>query len=73
MAKETFKFEEAIKRLEQIVSSLESGEVALDEALKLFQEGVGLVKACDEKLKKVEEKATKILEGEVEKDFKELD
>jgi len=63
------KFEEAISRLEEIVKALENGQASIDEALKLFQEGIGLVKQCDEKLKDVEAKATKILEGGEEKDF----
>lgn len=62
-------FEEAIARLETIVKALESGKTSIDESLKLFQEGVGLVKECDEKLKDVEQKAAKILENNEEKDF----
>ena len=63
------KFEDAIARLEEIVRALENGQVNIDESLKLFQEGISLVKKCDEKLKDVEAKATKILEGGEEKDF----
>ena len=62
-------FEEAIARLETIVKALESGKTSIDESLKLFQEGVGLVKECDDKLKDVEQKAAKILENNEEKDF----
>ena len=52
------KFEEAMKRLEQIVSSLEKGNLSLDESLKVFEEGVKLSKNClrilDDAEKKVE-------------------
>ena len=38
-------FEENMERLEQIVRAMEKGDVALEESLKLFQEGTGLVQA----------------------------
>ena len=66
---EKVKFEVAIKRLEEIVSCLEKGQVDLDESLNLFQEGVNLIKTCEEKLKEVDEKTAKILEGLEEKEF----
>lgn len=43
-------FEEAITRLEEIVQRLEAGNIALDESLSLFEEGIGLAKYCSEKL-----------------------
>jgi len=64
-----FKFETAMKRLEEIVVALESGKVDLDESLALYEEGIKLVKLCDTKLKDVEAKAVKILENSQEKDF----
>ena len=66
---EKVKFEVAIKRLEEIVSQLEKGQVDLDESLNLFQEGVNLIKTCEENLKEVDEKTAKILEGLEEKEF----
>lgn len=39
-------FEENMQRLEQIVRSMERGDVPLEESLKLFQEGTELVRAC---------------------------
>ncbi len=63
------KFETAIKRLEEIVSTLENGQASLDESLDLFQEGIALVKQCESKLKDVENKTAKILENFQEKDF----
>lgn len=44
-------FEGMMKRLEEIVESLESGSVQLDESLKLYEEGVQLSKMCVDKLK----------------------
>ncbi len=44
--KETIPFEEAMTRLEQIVNALERGDAPLEESLKLFQEGAGLIRHC---------------------------
>ena len=49
-------FEQALARLEQIVRSLESGNVPLEDLIKLFDEGTALVKLCTERLDKAEEK-----------------
>ena len=43
-------FEQSMSRLEQIVRTLERGDVALEDALNLFQEGTGLVRACGQLL-----------------------
>ena len=39
-------FEQSMQRLEQIVRAMERGDVALEESLKLFQEGTELVRSC---------------------------
>lgn len=56
-------FEQAIARLEEIVKILENGDVALNESLSLFEEGIALSKFCEAELKNIEGKAAKILEG----------
>ena len=43
-------FEESMARLEQIVRSMERGDVALEESLKLFREGTDLVRNCQKLL-----------------------
>jgi exodeoxyribonuclease VII small subunit len=43
-------FEQNMQRLEQIVRAMERGDVALEESLKLFQEGTELVRSCNELL-----------------------
>ena len=43
-------FEQSMSRLEQIVRTLERGDVALEDALSLFQEGTGLVRSCGQLL-----------------------
>lgn len=54
------KFEEAFERLEEIVAKLESGEVALEESLDLYTEGMTLVKFCNQKLTVAREKIEKL-------------
>jgi exodeoxyribonuclease VII small subunit len=50
------KFEEALEELEKVVERLESGELSLDDSLAAFEEGVRLVKFCNQKLTEVEKK-----------------
>ncbi len=47
-------FETSVKRLEEITSKLEKENVSLEEALKLYEEGVRLVRICNEKLEDAE-------------------
>lgn len=46
-----FNFEKAIKRIEEINEKLSSGNVSLDESMKLFEEGLQLIQESDKKLK----------------------
>jgi exodeoxyribonuclease VII small subunit len=48
------KFEECLARLEQIVAALESGDLPLEESLKVFEEGVGLARHCGRYLEDAE-------------------
>ncbi|NLG84425.1 MAG: exodeoxyribonuclease VII small subunit [Firmicutes bacterium] len=41
-------FEEALARLEEIVTRLETGDLTLEESMTLFEEGVGLARLCQE-------------------------
>ena len=50
------KFEEALKKLENIVEDLEKGELSLDEALKKYQEGVELSRLCSVRLESAKKK-----------------
>lgn len=47
-------FEMSVKRLEEITSALEKENVSLEEALKLYEEGVRLVRICNERLEDAE-------------------
>jgi exodeoxyribonuclease VII small subunit len=55
-------FEAALKRLEEIVASMESGEVDLDTMIALFEEGQRLVKQCSATLNDVEKRIEKIVD-----------
>jgi len=50
------KFENSLKRLEQIVDQLENKEAPLEESLALFEEGIGLARACQQKLEQAKKK-----------------
>lgn len=54
MAKATQNFEQNMQRLEQIVRAMERGDVPLEESLKLFQEGTGLIESCGKLLDEAE-------------------
>ena len=55
MTKKTMRFEDAIARLEEINRILESSEADLAESLKLYEEGVSLIRSCSELLQKAEQ------------------
>ena len=62
-------FETALKRLEEIVRMLENGELSLDSALELFEEGVKLSRFCHTKLEQAERRVEILLKngsGQVE-------
>lgn len=59
--KKELSFENALKKLEEIVGTLESGNITLEESLIVYQEGVMLSKFCNEKLKEAEGKVMKII------------
>jgi len=59
MAQKTF--ETSMKRLEEIVHDLEKGDLPLDESLKVFEEGMNLIKFCSKKLEEVEQKVTMLV------------
>lgn len=61
MSKQNGTFEENMQRLEQIVRAMEKGDVPLEESLKLFQEGTGLVKCCAKMLDDAEQQVTQIV------------
>ena len=61
---ENMSFEEAMVRLEEIVRMLEGGKGGLEASLSAFEEGISLVKFCNEKLEKAEQKVRVLMQGE---------
>jgi len=59
----TLSFEAALKRLEEIVRKLESGEAALDDAIKLYEEGDRLKQQCEARLRAAQAKIEQIQIG----------
>lgn len=60
MSKQTF--EKAMKKLEQIVQGLESGDLPLEKAINIFEEGVKLSKFCSNKLDETEKRVTILMQ-----------
>jgi exodeoxyribonuclease VII, small subunit len=57
------KFEDALKRLEKITDKLETGDLSLEESLKLYQEGIKLKEWCYKYLQEAEGKIYKIIQS----------
>lgn len=56
-------FETALRELEDRVRKLDSGDLPLEDALRLFEEGVGLVRECQELLETAERRIVELSEG----------
>jgi exodeoxyribonuclease VII small subunit len=59
--KNNFVFEEAFKKLEEIVNQLESGQETLEKSLELFEEGIKLSKICRTKLDNADQKIKELI------------
>lgn len=64
MSKETKTFEENLAELEAVVTKLEQGDVALEEALSEFQKGMKLSKGLQKTLKEAEETLVKVMQAD---------
>ena len=58
------KFEKALERLEKIVDDLESGSLSLEDSLKVYGEGVKLIKMCRKKLNEAQKKIEVLVKEE---------
>lgn len=61
---ENISFEQALERLEHVVAQLESGDVPLEQAIELYQEGMKLSSICSSKLQQVESKIEMLIQTE---------
>lgn len=64
MAEKKQAFEVSLKELEKIVRKLEDGDLALEESLKLFEDGVKLSRECQERLNQAERRIEVLLKDE---------
>lgn len=55
-------FERSLKALEDIVTSMERGELSLEESLRRFEQGIGLVRACQQALQAAEQRVQQLTE-----------
>ena len=61
-------FELSLERLETLVDNMESGEATLEQSLEWFEEGMTLIKSCQDHLKHAEQKVQELIknsEGEI--------
>ncbi|MBR5491105.1 MAG: exodeoxyribonuclease VII small subunit [Oscillospiraceae bacterium] len=56
-------FEQSLKRLDEIVKSLEKGDVSLSDSMSLFEEGTALIKNCGKMLDEAEQKVVMLRKG----------
>ena len=64
---ENITFEQAMNRLEEIVSALENNQISLEKSVELFQECIQLTKLFNDKIEGIENKVAKILvDGKLE-------
>ncbi len=69
---QSISFEDALKRLEEIVKELERGDVEIEKALMLFEEGTKLSRICAKKLSQIERKVQILTKGKNNEDVLEL-
>lgn len=53
-------FEQAMKRLEEIAATLETGDIPLEDSIKIYEEGIQLIEFCEKKLDEAEKKIQKL-------------
>ena len=63
MAEVNMSFEQALKRLDEIVKGLEKGDVSLNDSMSLFEEGTGLIRLCSGMLDAAEQQVVKLKKG----------
>lgn len=66
-------FEEALEMLEDIIESMESGELSLEESLKAFEQGIQLTRECQQKLENAEQRVRQLMADGSETGFAEGD
>ena len=57
-------FEDALKKLQELVEKLEKGDLPLEEAMECFSEGIGIAQFCHKKLEEAENKVQMLLKDQ---------
>lgn len=73
MVKKSFRFEESLAELEQLVEKMEQGNLTLEESLKLFERGIELSRACQKSLKEAEQKVQILVKEDADNLLKPFD
>ena len=63
MEKEELSFEQALKRLDEIVKGLEKGDVSLNDSMAMFEEGTALIRQCSGMLDAAEQQVVRLKKG----------
>ena len=63
MADTVLTFEQALQRLDEIVKQMETGNISLEDSLRLFEEGTTLVRQCGTQLDEAELKIVRLMKG----------
>jgi exodeoxyribonuclease VII small subunit len=69
-------FEHSLKELESLVKKMDSGELSLEESLQAFEQGIGLIRQCQNSLQTAEQKVQMLIEtsGELQhREFKDTE
>ena len=61
-AKKSYPFEASLAKLESLVEQMESGDLSLDDSLKLFEDGIKLTRECQQALSEAEQKVSLLME-----------
>ena len=73
MAKKNPTFEDQLLELKTITKQMEDGQLPLDEALQLFEKGIGLYRNCTTLLEETERKVSLLMENNEVKPLKDLE
>ncbi|NLP03569.1 MAG: exodeoxyribonuclease VII small subunit [Fibrobacter sp.] len=57
-------FEQSLEELERIIEELEREDLSLEDALRYFEQGIGMIRTCDSQLKSAQGRLTELFKGE---------
>lgn len=72
-SKKTFKLEQSLTELEQLVQQMESGDLSLEESLKSFEKGIKITRSCQQALDNAQHKVQILIEKNGGSELKDFD